>query len=169
MSISFKEATPDEVPLIREMARRVWPETFKDILSAEQIHYMLEWMYGDQQLHTEITQQHIHYDLMLLDNETAGYMAYGPGKDHADLKLHKLYIMPEFQHRGLGRLAFDRVMALAASKKKAFIILQVNRNNSQAVSAYRKYGFRVRTEAVTDIGNGFVMDDYLLECPVSEP
>lgn len=169
MNIRFKEAAPDEVSLIREMARRVWPETFKDILSAEQIHYMLEWMYAEHQLHTEITQQHIHYDLILTDGGPAGYVAYGPGKDRADLKLHKLYIMPEFQHRGLGRLAFDRVMAFAALEKKAFIILQVNRNNSQAISAYRKYGFRVRMEAVTDIGNGFVMDDYILECPVSQP
>jgi hypothetical protein len=41
--------------------------------------------------------------------------------------------------------------------------LCVNKRNTIALAAYAKYGFRIYGQDVLDIGNGFVMDDYLLE------
>lgn len=167
MNILFKETKPENAALIRNLALQVWPGTFSSILSQAQIDYMLEWMYNEKQLSDEITRQQIRYDLMFADEKPAGYVSYGPGKSDDDLKLHKLYVLPEFQRHGIGRRAFTRVQSFAAATNRRFVILQVNRKNLQAISAYRLYGFRVRAEAVTDIGNGFVMDDYIMECPVS--
>ncbi len=166
MNLIFTPATSKDTALIRDLAQRIWPDTFSAILPLGQIHFMIEWMYNAKRLTEEMTHLQVRYDLLFDDDIAIGYVSYGPGANPGDLKLHKLYVLPEYQRSGLGRRAFDRVMDFAQSAENRFIILQVNRNNEQAITAYRKYGFRIREEAVTDIGNGFVMDDYILECPV---
>ena len=166
MQIIFKTAEVPDIPLIRDLANRIWPATFRSILSPEQIHYMMEWMYAEKQLHEEITRLNVRYDLLCHAEQPVGYVAFGPAPQTDDLKLHKLYVLPEYQRHGLGRMALERVAESARNRGCRYIILQVNRHNEQAIAAYRKYGFRTREEAVTHIGNGFVMDDFILEYPV---
>ncbi|MDD2235749.1 MAG: GNAT family N-acetyltransferase [Kiritimatiellae bacterium] len=166
MNLIFTPATPKETALIGDLAQRIWPGTFSAILPPGQVQFMLEWMYNSNRLTEEMTHLQVHYDLLFDGDNPIGYVSYGPGTNPDDLKLHKLYVLPEYQRHGVGHRAFVRVMDFAQSAGNRFIILQVNRHNEKAIAAYRKYGFRIREEAVTDIGNGFVMDDYILEYPV---
>ena len=38
----------------------------------------------------------------------------------------------------------------------------MNKHNAGAIAAYRRLGFAMREEVVVDIGNGYVMDDYVM-------
>jgi ribosomal protein S18 acetylase RimI-like enzyme len=46
---------------------------------------------------------------------------------------------------------------------RSTLTLQTNKRNVDAIAFYHKAGFTVREEAVFDIGNGFVMDDYVMK------
>lgn len=71
-------------------------------------------------------------------------------------------MLQSHQRHGLGRRLIERVADLARAAGAATLILNVNKRNTQAIRAYERHGFAIRAAVVNDIGNGFVMDDYLM-------
>ena len=47
------------------------------------------------------------------------------------------------------------------------IWLTCNKNNTKTLDIYKHLGFEIVREEVTDIGEGYVMDDYVLEYKIS--
>ena len=78
------------------------------------------------------------------------------------LKINKLYVLTDFQGKGAGRALVQKAKERATTTRCKAIFLQVNKVNP-AKNFYLQLGFQVREEAVFDIGNGFVMDDYIME------
>ena len=70
--------------------------------------------------------------------------------------------MPDQHGKGTGRFIIDYIAGLIAPKGARVLQLQVNKRNA-AKKFYEKLGFTVIKEAVFEIGNGFVMDDYVME------
>ena len=168
MNIHFTETTADSTSAIQQLAQQCWPQAFADILTPEQSRYMMDWMYNTAQLQQEIEQEHIHYDQIFCDDSCCGFVAYGPGANPEDCKLHKLYLLPAFQRKGIGQAAMSRVADYARTARVRFVMLRVNRHNTRAINAYLKRGFHIRTEDIASIGNGYVMDDYIMELPLEE-
>lgn len=117
---------------------------------------MLAKMYDLDVLRREMAEGTTY--LRLLENEELmAFASYGLAD--AEMKLHKLYVHPQQQRRGFGRALLDYVERASGERT---LILTVNKRNHQAIAAYRKHGFTVRDSIVTDIGGGFVMDDYVM-------
>ena len=95
-----------------------------------------------------------------------GYFGICPKDDY--LFLSKLYIKKDFRNLGCGKLAFNRIRQLALECAKNKIQLTVNKNNINTIKAYEKWGFKTIDSVVTDIGSGFVMDDYIMEYSLEE-
>ena len=95
-----------------------------------------------------------------------GFGAHSINSECDQIKLHKLYVHPRKQRLGIGH----RIVKYIANQRReeAFktITLAVNKRNSNAIAAYRKYGFTHRESVVVDIGHGYQMDDYILELPL---
>ena len=147
---------------IVNLAEVIWRSYYPGIISEAQIEYMLVHMYDldvmEQELH-----QGIQYDLLLVNEELIGFASYGAADAKAEIKLHKLYVHPSLHRRGLGSLLLKHVEKVVRDSQNRILILSVNKTNHQAIAAYQKNGFAVRTSAVVDIGGGFVMDDYVME------
>lgn len=122
---------------------------------------MLEMMYSTQVL-TEEMKGKARYWLVGDGEETIGYFSL-EGESPQKLKLSKLYLKAERQGQGIGQriLEFIREYARDHSFKK--IVLNVNKNNSKAIRAYSRSGFVTAASVQNDIGQGFVMDDYIME------
>jgi ribosomal protein S18 acetylase RimI-like enzyme len=101
--------------------------------------------------------------LLRIDNRIIGYCSYALEENPGEMKLEQLYLLPEYYGQGLGRLMMRNVEERARALDCRTLTLQVNKHNAVAIAFYRKAGFSVRKEAVFDIGNGFVMDDYVME------
>ena len=69
---------------------------------------------------------------------------------------------PRNQRSGFGGLLIARALGAARKEGCKALVLAVNKANAKAISAYTKYGFRIREAIVQDIGGGFVMDDYVM-------
>lgn len=161
--MTIRPATPADFASIRDIAHRTWPVTFGKILTPSQIAYMLDMMYSDAALREQVGQ--LGHRFLLAEDDAGTPVAYASYQLHytaATTRLHKLYVLPEWQGHGLGRALAKTVETAARDAGDTVIRLDVNRDNA-ATGFYEHTGFTKVGEAVTDIGNGFVMDDFVYE------
>jgi diamine N-acetyltransferase len=155
-------ASKEQLLIVQQLAHRIWPDTFEKILSAEQIDYMLDMMYSIASLEKQL-QSNRAFLLVKDDNHFVGFASYELNCDHSNkTKIHKLYVLPETQGKGVGRQLIDFISDIALANQNPTLILTVNKYN-KAKDFYLKNGFEITDEAVFDIGNGYVMDDYIME------
>jgi ribosomal protein S18 acetylase RimI-like enzyme len=98
----------------------------------------------------------------------AGFASYFLTGIAGEMKLDKLYVHPRLQRRGYGGMMIERACEVAYSRCCSRLVLAVNKNNRGAIAAYLKHGFSVGDAVVKDIGGGFIMDDYIMEKPVTK-
>ena len=161
-AITISIAGETDAEAIRELAVTVWNACYTGIISQEQIDYMLGWMYAPEKIRKEIREDGIIY--LRIDDPSGlrGFAAFGPAEKAAEGFIHKLYIDPEFQGRGLGSAAIREIEVMSRHQGVFRISLRVNRKNLQAIGAYEKNGFCRCGKVCSDIGGGFEMDDFLL-------
>ncbi len=156
------EATTDHIYNIQVLSNVIWPATFSNILSQEQISYMMDMMYSTSSLEKQINELNHHYLLAEEDGEYLGYLSYELNyKGTPITKIHKIYILPSIQGKGVGRLFIDAVSKLALKNNNTLLSLNVNRYN-KAIDFYKRMGFDFFTSENIDIGNGFLMEDYVM-------
>jgi len=160
---TFKKATAEDIPLIRELAEKSWNSAYKNILSKEQIFYMLQEMYSEEEISRQLQNSNYVYYLISVGNENAGFIGFEYQYEEKTTKLHRIYLLEEFKGKGLGKKALQFLKLQVQQNGDTRIILNVNKSNP-AIEIYESQGFKIYEEGVFDIGNGFVMDDYLMEC-----
>jgi len=162
--MKFIKATEKDIPLIQDLARRSWETAYAEILSPEQIKYMLETMYSHNEIMAQMQTPDYHYYLIFYEigNSFDGFIGYEQGYEEYTTKLHRIYLVPESKGKGVGKAAVNFLKEKVSEGNDRRIILNVNKNNS-AKNFYESQGFTVYNEVVLDIGNGFVMDDYEME------
>jgi ribosomal protein S18 acetylase RimI-like enzyme len=158
--LSIRNATNDDIPLIRELTFKVWPYTYSSILSQAQIDYMLDKMYSPSSLQQQMNNGS-QFIFIHENKEAVGFAAYFK-KSSLVYKLDKIYVLPSQQGKGTGRFIIDHIINEIKNRGAAALQLQVNRFN-KAKNFYEKLGFIVIEEKDFDIGNGFFMNDYVME------
>jgi len=158
--MTIRKASSADASLIRDMAYEIWPETYSQILSKDQLEYMLGLFYNEQKLRTEI-EQGVEFILVYEDVQPAGFAAFSKTEPEV-YKLHKIYVLPSQQGKGTGRFIIDEVIKAIKQVGAMALQLNVNRNNN-AKLFYEKLGFVVIREEDIDIGNGYFMNDYVME------
>lgn len=162
--ITFPSITDEQqIAAVSQLADEIWREHYAAILSAGQIDYMLATLQSPAAIAQQISHGYQYY-FIAQDAVPAGYLALRMDEDSAFLS--KLYVRGEFRRRGLARAAVALAASLAAAQNKPEIRLSVNRHNAGSIAAYRALGFTVRRQEVSDIGDGYVMDDYVMALPV---
>jgi diamine N-acetyltransferase len=155
--------TVEHFALIQSIANKTWPDTFGDILSPEQITYMLDMMYSTASLKSQVTDKQNVFIIVKEDDYYLGYLSYELNyKNSLKTKIHKIYVLPETQGNGIGKILFGEVTAIAKKNGNTILTLNVNRDNS-AVQFYEKIGFTKVGEEDIDIGDGFIMNDAIME------
>lgn len=158
------KATKKDIPLIQDLAKRSWENAYAEILSQEQMHYMLTTMYSETQLSEHLQNPNYHYYLVFDEvlNSFDGFLGYENHYEENTTKLHRIYLVPESKGKGLGKKTLGFLNEKVKESGDLRIILNVNKYNS-AQQFYISQGYKVYDDGVFDIGNGFVMDDYLME------
>ncbi len=153
----------EELAVVQQLAQRIWPVVYPRIISLAQIDYMLERMYALPVLRAD-AERGVCYAVLRSEGEAIGYLGCEAVPGAGEMLLHKLYILPEYAGAGLGALGLQWVCERARALGLARVVLRVNKANAGAIRAYRRAGFVFRAAVVADIGAGFVMDDYEMEC-----
>ena len=158
--LAFQPAQNEDIPLLRELAEQIWRASYVEIISPEQIEYMLRWMYSEEVIRGELAAG-VCWELVHWQAEPAGFFAVTFQSDGV-AKLNKLYLLERLQGRGFGQQMLVHIFRLAEQHGAREIRLQVNKRNVRAKRAYDRAGFIVADSAVFKIGEGFVMDDYVM-------
>jgi ribosomal protein S18 acetylase RimI-like enzyme len=161
--IHLRLLAKDELLLIQKIAQHTWPSTFAGILSIEQIDYMLNWMYDLQLLESQMDKGH-GFLVAEEDGAAIGFAGYELNHLAGSLsKLHKLYLLPSSQGKGVGKTLLLEVAKRAREAGQKSLVLNVNKQNKKAIDFYRVLGFVTIRQEVNDIGSGYVMDDDVME------
>ncbi len=166
MNFTIRRADRSDIPLIRRMADVIFRLTYADILSPEQMEYMMDWMYSAQSLQEQIEGPGKAFCVAEADGKPAGYVSFEFEDNLPDgrklFHLQKLYVMPAFQRCGLGMKLYSHVKeCLFQYCPEGFRIeLNVNRNNP-AVGFYERVGMVRDRQGDFPIGKGFYMNDYI--------
>jgi diamine N-acetyltransferase len=160
-NLNIKKVGVESIPLIQELTMQVWPQTYAGSLSQDQIDYMLNMMYS-----TEALQQQMNSGMQFIvasfNDQPVGFASYGPTEKENEYKLHKLYVITSIQKTGAGKGLLKYIMNDVQQNGCTHLILQVNRENENAIGFYKRMGFTKEYEADFDIGNGFYMKDYVM-------
>lgn len=169
MRLMFPQvSTAEETAEVARLAAEIWREYYVSIITIEQIDYMI----GKFQSVPAITNQihHQGYEYYLFHNgegSTAGYMS--AKQEEGKLFLSKFYIGKEHRGRSYASQALAFLEKLCKDRNLTHIWLTVNRDNESSIAVYKNKGFRIIREQIADIGNGFVMDDFIMEKEIPVP
>ena len=151
-----------DISTIQDLAKRSWEVAYADILKQEQIDYMLDLMYSEEALTKHFENPNYHYYLIQEDDQFLGFVGFEFHLEPETTKLHRIYFLKEAQGKGFGKKSLKFVINETKKIDNKRVILTVNKNNS-AKKFYESQGFKIYDEAISDIGNGYVMDDFLME------
>jgi len=159
--IGIKAATtPSAFKIIEALAQQIWHQHYTDIIGLAQVEYMLDKFNSAKTIEQDVkTGTQFYY---LTFNETpVGYTAIKAETDI--LFLSKLYVSEALRGKGIGKFALNFIDEEAKKQQLSAIRLKVNKYNTASIAAYQKLGFKTIKASVTDIGNGFIMDDFDME------
>lgn len=160
--MEFKRAKLEDISLIRILANEIFHNTYKEIISPEQMEYMFEWMYSESSLVEQIEAGHIFY-IAYMGDAACGFFSLEL-KDEAKhiYHLQKLYLLPKYHGHGKKLLAGVIDYINKESPKEAALRLNVNRHNHRAIRFYEKNGL-IKLRAVdVKISDDFYMNDYIM-------
>ena len=148
--------------LVKDLAYLIWPTSYKSIISEGQINYMLNFMYATNRLEKDFDAGHQFYGYFEKDR-LLGFITFENNHpSQGQMKIHKLYVDTNSSKQGIGKALVERAKQLANDSKMGEIVLNVNRKNP-AVTFYERINFEIDREEVIDIGEGFIMDDYIMK------
>ena len=154
--------TAPQIETTARLARTIWTHHYVPIIGPEQVEYMLDRIQSAGAIKEQIESGYGYY--LLYDNDNAvGYIALLEDRLHHKLMISKIYVEATKQGKGYGNQLLEFTKKKALQKDIQTIWLTVNRHNSNSINWYQKRGFEIVDEKKFDIGNGFVMDDYVLE------
>lgn len=162
--VRIRRIAANELPVVKRLAHEIWHACYPGIIPVGQIDYMLTIWYELGAMAREMETRDVWFALIEAENlGPVGYLSFEKVPNEAVVFINKLYVLPQMHGRGLGAAALswtaDRARELEADRLQ----LRVNKKNATAIRSYLRGGFTFKEDVVTDIGSGYVMDDFVLE------
>ena len=160
--MEIKIASQQDLPIIQHLAKTIWPICYGPIISAEQIRYMLHLIYSQDALEAQFDKGH-RFVIVVVNETPIGFASFSQksAEEPQTFRLHKIYVLTTIHSKGVGSFLLDYVCN--ESKKAGANLLELNVNKyNPAKTFYDKKEFSILKEEVIDIGNGYVMDDYVM-------
>jgi len=152
------EAKESDIPEIGALASLIWNQHYPAIISQTQIDYMLNMMYSEESLKEQMNLKKQLFYLIKAANRYIGFLSVHHEKDETWF-MNKFYIHQQEAAKGIGSIIFKLLLEKINPKK---ITLTVNRQNFKSINFYFKNGFVIERVADFDIGNGYVMNDFVM-------
>jgi diamine N-acetyltransferase len=144
------------------LARAIWYRHYPDMISVEQIEYMLGQRYHPDLIRAQLASDRVWWDKLVLHGAMIAFSSCELSDHAGEMKLDKIYVRYDLRGHGYGGRLIRNAEARARAAGCERLSLQVNKNNRDAIEAYRRNGFSIARAAKFDIGNGFYMDDYIM-------
>ena len=141
-------------------AREVFIDYYEDLIGIDQCEYMVELFLSDKAI-TKLIEDGAVFRVLMIDDKIIGFTEYIKEEDRVFLS--KLYIDKHYRHKGYGKLLYEDCVKYTLDNNLNKIYLTVNKHNTSSFEIYKHLGFKVIDSVVNDIGNNYVMDDYIMQ------
>jgi diamine N-acetyltransferase len=158
----IRSADVEDINSIGFLAQQIWPAAYREILSDDQLRYMLNLFYSPIALREQMLDDRHSFLLVEEEEEPIGFASWSRVSEDGVYRLHKLYVLPEKQGKGLGKAILGYIFDDIVPSGARSLLLNVNRHN-EARRFYEKIGFSVIGKEDIDIGNNYFMNDYIME------
>lgn len=164
--LEILDAVLGEEQIIRELAQTTWWQTYRNIISDDQIQYMLQTLYNLEVLRGLIASDNQRFIILREEGQPRAFAAYAARPDDpGTFKLHKLYVHPECQSKGFGRQLLKEITSRLQDLKIKALELNVNRENPARIF-YEAYGFNIVRQEDIPIGP-YWMNDYVMRLDIT--
>ena len=157
--LTLKMAEKEDLETVADLAKEIWHEHYDPLIGSEQVDYMLDRFQSVPAIENQIANDSYLYKLLTVDEQVVGY--YGIQPQPPRMFLSKIYLLKEYRGKGLSRFMLNDI--LKESQDASRLYLTVNKGNVNSIAVYKKLGFEVVDMVKADIGNGFYMDDFIME------
>jgi ribosomal protein S18 acetylase RimI-like enzyme len=167
-TVTIRKLTRKDIPQLRELAIRIYRATFSNLNSPENMEAFLQKDYSIDAFNLEFDDQTSAYYFACADNSPVGYLRLRktneaePYLGTNTIELHRLYVDPSYQGRGVGRDLMQFALDYAFELKVEWIWLGVWEHNPKAQEIYRKWGFEKFGEHVFQMGDD-AQTDWLMK------
>jgi ribosomal protein S18 acetylase RimI-like enzyme len=159
--MEIRKAQINDIKSIQKIAFDTWPSAYGDILEQAQIDYMLDLMYSEEVLEKQMNESQT-FLIIKEEKLDLAFVSFETNYDNQpQTKIHKIYISPAAQGKGLGKILIEETERQAINKRNERILLNVNRQN-KARFFYEKIGFKIAYSEDIEIGNGYLMNDFVM-------
>lgn len=157
ITFAIRDMTPSDIPAVSTLATKIWHEHYPNIVSREQIDYMLAKMCSPVAIAEQVKNGQRFF---VLEDEgvLTGYASLLQ-KAPREYYLDKLYVDTTRHRQGLGSALLAHIERIVKPK---VLTLRVNRKNIKAINFYTRHGFFITALDVLELEHGFVMDDFLM-------
>lgn len=143
-----------------KFASEVFIDYYNNLIGNKQATYMANLFLSKQKIN-ELIDNGAMFRLLVEDDKIIGFSEYL--KEENKVFLSKLYVQKDYRGKGYGRILFEDCLDYTKRCGLDTIYLTVNKHNTPSYETYLHLGFKVTDSVVNDIGEGYVMDDYIME------
>ena len=165
-NLLIRPADTEDINTIGFLAQQIWPVTYKDLLPPDQLAYMLDLFYSPPALRRQMLEDRHSFLIVEEENEPIGFASWSPVDEEGVWKLHKLYVLPGKQGKGLGMAMLGYIMDAIRPLDAKSLRLNVKRDN-KARYFYERAGFSITGEEDIPIGRNYFLRDYVMEMRLS--
>ena len=172
MSLSFvpvKTAADQEV--LARIAGEIWRGYWPAIIGPDQTEYMIEKFQSLEAITRDMAEHDYEYWFLVAtesddDGIEKAIVGFTGGHNEPETNrffISKIYLYPEARGHGYARRIIEFYEDLCFARGHNAMYLTVNKHNDLGIRAYIGTGFETIDSVETDIGHGFIMDDYVME------
>jgi diamine N-acetyltransferase len=158
----IRNAEIDDLETIHDLAFKIWPSAYEEILGKAQVNYMLDKIYSLSSLQHQFSVLKHQFIMAVEDDVPVGFASFSAHEDPKVYHLNKIYVLPGQQGRNVGKQILDYIISEIKTDGAISLQLNVNRYN-KALHFYEKQDFKIIREEDIDIGSGYFMNDYVME------
>ncbi len=162
--IKIEKEKVDDVKMLSMVASEIVKDYYDPIIGSKQNDYMIKKFQSLEGIMEQLEEGHIYY-LAKSESEEIGFLSFYPKE--SKLYLNKFYLHKNARGKGCGKELMEFIKNQAKEMGYKAVFLNVNKYNDDSINIYKHFGFQIIREEKNPIGNGFYMDDYVLECEVN--
>ena len=153
----------NQIKQLSEFAKDVFIDYYHDLIGLDQSLYMADKFLSYNAIKNLMDNNAI-FNMIKIDDDIVAFNEYL--KDDNRIFLSKLYVHKDYRHQGLGKIMLEECIRYGKENNCECIYLTVNKNNTDSINTYKHLGFKVIDAVVNDIGNNYVMDDYIMQLDI---
>jgi ribosomal protein S18 acetylase RimI-like enzyme len=159
MDIYLTKVKLTDVPLLQNIGKQTFYETFSEDNTAGNMAKYLEEGFSIDKLRSELSDHNAEHYFAKLDNRVIGYLKLNFGKAQTELKddkaleIERIYVLKEFHGQKVGQLLYEKAIEIAKQANAHYIWLGVWEKNLRAIHFYKKNGFVAFDKHIFKLGD----------------